>query len=393
LANRNLYDFDHPDAFDFDLLLKTLYDLKSGKQVHIPIYNFTTHSREKQRKTVYGANVVIFEGIMAFVNKEILDIMDMKIFVDTDADIRLARRLKRDIGERGRTLDSVISQYNKYVKPSFEYYIAPTMSYADIIVPRGGDNKIAIDLIVKHAHRELYQKGCNVRSNLAFKSKCENGNALPKSLLKLDETNQIRFMLTIIRNRETSRDEFIFYANRLMRLLIEYALSLLPFENVTVQTTSGQEYFGKRHGNKKVCGVSILRAGECMEPALCEVYKDASIGKILIQTNEFTGEPELHYLRFPNDIKNDIVLLMDATLASGAAAMMAIRVLLDHSVEEKNIILLAFLSAEQGIRNVSYAFPKVRIVTTAVDPEIDSNYHIVPGLGNFGDRYFGTEKD
>jgi uridine kinase len=73
--------------------------------------------------------------------------------------------------------------------------------------------------------------------------------------------------------------------------------------------------------------------------------------------------------------------------------MMAIRVLLDHSVEEKNIILLAFLSAEQGIRNVSYAFPKVRIVTTAVDPEIDSNYHIVPGLGNFGDRYFGTEKD
>ena len=80
----------------------------------------------------------------------------IKIFVDTDADIRLARRLKRDIGERGRSIDSVLAQYNKYVKPSFEYYIAPTMPSADIIVPRGGDNEIAIDLIVKHVHRELY---------------------------------------------------------------------------------------------------------------------------------------------------------------------------------------------------------------------------------------------
>ena len=93
---------------------------------------------------------------MAFATKELLDLMDIKIFVDTDADIRLARRLKRDIGERGRSIDSVLAQYNKYVKPSFEYYIAPTMPYADIIVPRGGDNEIAIDLIVKHVHRELY---------------------------------------------------------------------------------------------------------------------------------------------------------------------------------------------------------------------------------------------
>ena len=99
---------------------------------------------------------------------------------------------------------------------------------------------------------------------------------------------------------------------------------------------------------KKVCGVSILRAGECMEPALCEVYKDALIGKILIQTNELTGEPELHYLRLPSDIKNDRVLLMDATLATGAAAIMGIRVLLDHSVEEKNIILVSILMSEQG---------------------------------------------
>ncbi len=97
---------------------------------------------------------------MAFATKEILDLMDLKIFVDTDADIRLSRRLKRDIGERGRNIDSVLAQYNKYVKPAFDFYIAPTMTFADIIVPRGGDNKIAIDLIVKHVHRELSLVSC-----------------------------------------------------------------------------------------------------------------------------------------------------------------------------------------------------------------------------------------
>lgn len=105
--------------------------------MHIPIYNFTSHSREVHQKTIYGANVVIFEGIMAFATKDLIDLMDLKIFVDTDADIRLSRRLKRDIGERGRSIDSVLAQYNKYVKPAFDYYIAPTMTFADIIVPRG----------------------------------------------------------------------------------------------------------------------------------------------------------------------------------------------------------------------------------------------------------------
>lgn len=101
---------------------------------------------------------------MAFATKELIDLMDIKIFVDTDADIRLARRLKRDISERGRTIDSVLAQYNKYVKPSFEFYIAPTMHYADIIVPRGGDNNIAIDLIVKLVNRELQQVRCSFPS-------------------------------------------------------------------------------------------------------------------------------------------------------------------------------------------------------------------------------------
>lgn len=104
---------------------------------------------------MYGANVIIFEGILAFNNKEVRDMLDMKIFVDTDADIRLARRLKRDISQRGRDLEGVLKQYNSMVQPSFNHYIAPLMVHADIIVPRGGENQVAIQLIVQHVHTQL----------------------------------------------------------------------------------------------------------------------------------------------------------------------------------------------------------------------------------------------
>jgi uridine kinase len=383
LAKDNLYNFDHPNALDFDLLLKTLTDLKAGKKVNIPIYNFETNSREKEEKTIYGANVIIFEGVMAFFRKEIKDLIDIKIFVDTDCDIRLARRLKRDMAERGRSLESIIKQYNAFVKPAFHNYIAPTMSFADIIVPRGGDNKFAVDLIVKHAHRELIKKGCmNLKSNLTSKYKQIKDDSLPDSLIKLEETNQIKCMLTTIRNRETTRDELIFYSNRLMRLLIEYCLSLLSFENVTVSTPSGNDYFGKICVNKNICGASILGDDEFMEPALLDVFKDASIGKISFEINKSTGEIELDYLYFPHDIRNNTVLLMDSTLKSGATAIMTIQVLLDHSVQEHNIILLVFFASKEGIMNVWYAFPKVRIITTTVDTQLDINTFIIPEFGD-----------
>ncbi|MCJ8750102.1 hypothetical protein PDJAM_G00194860 [Pangasius djambal] len=137
LAARNEYNFDHPDAFDFELLITVLRKLKKGKSIKVPVYDFTTHSRRKEWKTVYGANVVIFEGILAFANKELLKLLDMKVFVDTDSDIRLVRRLKRDISARGRDITGVIKQYNKFVKPAFEQYIEPTVQVADIVVPRG----------------------------------------------------------------------------------------------------------------------------------------------------------------------------------------------------------------------------------------------------------------
>lgn len=388
-AIENEYNFDCPDAFDLDLIVHTVRRLKEGKSVDIPVYNFATHRVENYKKTIYGANVVIFEGILAFEKKELRDLMDMKVFVDTDSDIRLARRLRRDITERGRDLDGVIKQYHKFVKPAYDHYIEPSRIYADVIVPRGGENVVAINLIVIHVHQKLQERGFKMRSQL--KEAAHIGQPLPHTLHALEKTNQVIGLHTFIRNKETSRDEFIFYSKRLIRLLIEYALSLLPFRSVTVETPQGVAYEGKRMDTGKICGVSILRAGETMEPALCDVCKDVSLGKILIQTNLDTGEPELHYLRLPKDIKDHYVMLMDATMATGAAAMMAIRVLLDHDVPQENILLLSLIMAVSGVHAVAYAFPKVRLVTTEVDPEINGHFHIIPGIGNFGDRYFGTE--
>ncbi|KAF7460842.1 Hypothetical predicted protein [Marmota monax] len=385
-AAHNDFNFDHPDAFDFDLIISTLKKLKQGRSVQVPIYDFTTHSRKKDWKTLYGANVIIFEGIMAFADKTLLELLDMRIFVDTDSDIRLVRRLRRDISERGRDIEGVIKQYHKFVKPAFDQYIQPTMRLADIVVPRGSGNAVAIDLIVQHVHSQLEE--VSLRAALASAHQC---HPLPQTLSVLKSTPQVRGMHTIIRDRETSRDEFIFYSKRLMRLLIEHALSFLPFQDCVVQTPQGQDYAGKCYAGKQITGVSILRAGETMEPALRAVCKDVRIGTILIQTNQLTGEPELHYLRLPKDISDDHVILMDCTVSTGAAAMMAVRVLLDHDVPEDKIFLLSLLMAEMGVHSVAYAFPRVRIITTAVDKRVNDLFRIIPGIGNFGDRYFGTD--
>ncbi|XP_077913523.1 uridine-cytidine kinase-like 1 isoform X2 [Halichoerus grypus] len=406
-AAHNNFNFDHPDAFDFDLIVSTLKKLKQGKSVKVPVYDFTTHSRKKDWKTLYGANVIIFEGIMAFADKTLLELLDMKIFVDTDSDIRLVRRLRRDISERGRDIEGVIKQYNKFVKPAFDQYIQPTMRVADIVVPWGSGNTVAIDLIVQHMHSQLEERELSVRGScagicedrvragcgaaVAALASAHQCHPLPRTLSVLKSTPQVRGMHTIIRDKETSRDEFIFYSKRLMRLLIEHALSFLPFQDCVVQTPQGQDYAGKCYAGKQITGVSILRAGETMEPALRAVCKDVRIGTILIQTNQLTGEPELHYLRLPKDISDDHVILMDCTVSTGAAAMMAVRVLLDHDVPEDKIFLLSLLMAEMGVHSVAYAFPRVRIITTAVDKRVNDLFRIIPGIGNFGDRYFGTD--
>jgi len=156
------YNFDHPDAFDWTLLHDTLKKLQSqnrgGRAVDVPCYDFITHSRAPESTTIYGADVVILEGILVFYPKELRDLFDMKIFVDADADTRLARRVIRDINHRGRDVMGVLRQYEKFVKPSFDEYISPTKKYADVIIPRGADNLVAINLIVEHIKTKLNER-------------------------------------------------------------------------------------------------------------------------------------------------------------------------------------------------------------------------------------------
>ncbi|GBC01847.1 hypothetical protein RclHR1_04350023 [Rhizophagus clarus] len=387
-AQNNNFNFDHPNAFDFDLLLYTLKNMKEGKRVEVPIYDFITHSRISQKNSLYGANVVIFEGIFALYDQRIMDLMDLKVFVDTDSDIRLIRRLKRDISERGRDINGVIQQYQKFVKPAFDQYIQPTVKNADVIIPRGLDNLVAIDLITKHIQRQLHERQFNFRWDL-LKSDY-NFKKIPENVIILDQTSQLKGIHTIIRDKNTHLDDFIFYSERLVAIIVERALSELTYEEHEIVTPLNLPYVGKKC-TEQVCGVSILRAGGTMENGLRKVVKDALIGKILIQSRPKTGEPSLHFVSLPDNIHECFVLLMDAQIATGAAALMAIRVLLDHDVPENKIILLNFIATPLSLHVITNAFPKIKICTSMVDPKInDETLFIEPGMGNFGDRYYGT---
>lgn len=140
-------NFDHPDALDFDLLRRHLKQLASGKAVQVPIYDFSTHTRMRETRTVEPHPAVVIEGIMVLTDRDLRDLLHIKIYVETDADIRFIRRLTRDIRDRERTHQDVIYQYLKTVRPMHEQFVEPTKKYADIIIPEGGENPVAIDLI------------------------------------------------------------------------------------------------------------------------------------------------------------------------------------------------------------------------------------------------------
>lgn len=141
-------NYDHPRAFDNDLMLEHLKDLINGKTIEKPIYDFAEHNRSKETVTVQSKRIIIVEGILVLEDERIRDLLDIKVYVDTDSDIRILRRLVRDIEERGRTVESVVDQYLSVVRPMHMQFTEPTKRYADIIVPEGGQNKVAIDILV-----------------------------------------------------------------------------------------------------------------------------------------------------------------------------------------------------------------------------------------------------
>lgn len=146
---RCLLNYDHPDAFDTDLMIEHLLALKAGKAIHCPVYDYTIHNRSAETIEVRPAKVIIVEGILIFQNCELRSLMDIKIFVDTDADVRILRRIMRDVKKRGRSLDSVVEQYLTTVKPMHEQFVEPSKRAADIIVLEGGRNLVALDMIIQ----------------------------------------------------------------------------------------------------------------------------------------------------------------------------------------------------------------------------------------------------
>ena len=159
LEERATLNFDHPDAFDTDLLIQHLDELRAGRDIDCPIYNYALHDRDSATRKVCANEVIVLEGILIFENPELLRRLDIKIFVDTDADVRILRRLKRDVSERGRSMDSVISQYFATVKPMHEAFVEPSKRNADIIVPEGGMNRVALEMITERIISHINRKG------------------------------------------------------------------------------------------------------------------------------------------------------------------------------------------------------------------------------------------
>jgi len=155
LEERRRVNWDHPDAFDFDLLSRQLGALASGQPVEKPVYNFVSHLRDERTVTIPAADVVVIDGILLFVDERVRDQCDVKVFVDTDADVRLIRRIRRDMKRRGRPLEAILDQYLTSVQPMHLQFVEPSKRYADIIVPRGGHNTVAIDLIIATIVRRL----------------------------------------------------------------------------------------------------------------------------------------------------------------------------------------------------------------------------------------------
>jgi uridine kinase len=144
---REKLNYDHPNAFETDLMVEHIRQLKEGKAIERPVYDFVIHNRRPETVRVEPAKVIIVEGILIFENKELLDLFDIKVFIDTDADVRIIRRILRDVKERGRSLDSVICQYLTTVKLMHEQFVEPSKKYADIIIPEGGYNSVALQML------------------------------------------------------------------------------------------------------------------------------------------------------------------------------------------------------------------------------------------------------
>ncbi|CAD0098969.1 unnamed protein product [Aureobasidium mustum] len=365
-AHRNEYDFDSPDAIDFDVL----------KKAEIPVYSFEKHSRLDKTTTIYSPHVLILEGIFALHDPRVLDLLDLRIFCEADGDLCLSRRIVRDIKERGRDIEGCIKQWFTFVKPNFHKFVEPQRNVADIIVPRGIENKVAIDMVADRIHKTLHIKSEEHRAELKRLGKEAKDLPLSPNVAILDGPSQITGINTLLSSNETSREDFVFYFDRLAALLVERATENADFNAITVTTPSphSHDYSGLRLTGE-VSAVVILRGGSILETGLRRVIPDCRTGRMLIQTSYRTGEPELHYFKMAGDIStHNKVLLLDPQMSSGGAALMAVRVLLDHGVEESRIVFVTYIAGKRGLNRLMTVFPDIHVVACRVVDDYEERW-------------------
>ncbi|KAG0652880.1 Uridine-cytidine kinase 1 [Hyphodiscus hymeniophilus] len=381
LAFENNYDFDSPDAIDFDALVDCLRELKSGRRAEIPIYSFAKHAREKETTSIYSPHVLILEGIFALYDPRVIELLDMRIFCEADADTCLSRRILRDVAERGRDIEGCIKQWFRFVKPNFEQFVEPQRKVADIIVPRGVENRVAIKMVVQYIEHKLIDKSQSHRAALKKLGQSSEDDVLSEKVLLLERTPQLRAMSTIIQDIDSSTEDFIFYFDRLSTLLVEHAMNNVYFKETTVSTPAGNKYHGLL-ANGDCSAVIILRAGAALETGLKRVIPDCLTGRVLVQSNIRTGEPELHYLKLPQHIeKHDGVLLLDPQMSSGGAALMAVQVLVDHGVQEDRIVFVTYFAGRMGLNRLTKVFPEVKVVVCEIVADFEERW--------IERRYFG----
>merc|ERR1719424_2267940 len=207
----------------------------------------------------------------------------------------------------------------------------------------------------------------------------------------LRETPLVRALHSAIRNKDSSRRTFVTNADRLVKILIEEALGLLPVTPVTIRTPCGSYEGVALPEESTIVAVSIMRAADCMLGVCRAMLPASAVGKILIQRDEATARPALLYSKLPPRLQGRPILLLDPMLATGGSAVAAVRVLLDAGSRSEDILFVNIVCCREGLRALHEAFPALRVVTSAIDPVLDEHKYIVPGLGDFGDRYFGTD--
>ena len=345
------------------------------------MYSFEKHARLDSSNSIYSPHVLILEGIFALHDERVMAMLDLKIFAEADPDLCLSRRLLRDVKHRGRDIEGCIKQWFAFVKPNFHRYVEPQRGVADIIVPRGVENTVAIGMVSDRIHKILSHKSLLHQLELRRLGSLAENAPLSDNCIVLRRTSQIIGINTLLLDPLTDREDFIFYFDRMACMLVEKAFELQQFRLRQISTALGIEYMGMEPAGE-VSAVVVLRGGCIMEPALQRIVPACLSGRILIQTNLRTGEPELHFRKLPATIaKHSLVLLLDAQMSSGGAALMAVRVLVDHGVPEEKIVFCTYMAGRKGIARLLNVYPGVRVVVGRIVDDLEERWVEVKYLG------------